>query len=186
MSKSKQQLRKEISLLRDSLSEEEKLAAKMQITELLWNHPWVKNAKAVLAFVNFRSEISTRSFINRILKSDKEIYLPKVFEGIMEFYKITNFEDLKSGYMGILEPEGTTKRYNSTDYDTEDSVMIMPGMVFDKDHNRIGYGGGFYDVYLAKNEALQKRTIAIGYKCQEIEGIPSEDTDIKPAEILLV
>ena len=62
--------------------------------------------------------------------------------------------------------------------------MIMPGVAFDAGRNRIGYGKGFYDKYLQDKEALQLRTIAIGFGCQMIDAIPAEENDIRPCQVI--
>ena len=64
--------------------------------------------------------------------------------------------------------------------------MIMPGVAFDKEGNRLGYGGGFYDRFLAKWPDLVLRSVGIGHKMQETVHIPTESNDIKPEMILLV
>ena len=61
----------------------------------------------------------------------------------------------------------------------------MPGVAFDKQRNRIGYGKGFYDRYLADKEKLQLRTIAIGFQCQLVEAALSDRNDIKPYQVIL-
>ena len=51
---------------------------------------------------------------------------------------------------------------------------------------RCGYGGGFYDRYLADREALRLRSIAVGFRCQQVESVPVEETDVKPYQVILV
>ena len=65
-------------------------------------------------------------------------------------------------------------------------MMLMPGAVFDKMRNRIGYGKGFYDRFLADKENLQLRTIGVGFACQLVEELPSEAWDIKPYQVICV
>ena len=66
------------------------------------------------------------------------------------------------------------------------SLFLMPGSVFDPLGNRMGYGGGFYDRYLADREALRLRSIAVGFRCQQVESVPVEETDVKPYQVILV
>ena len=58
--------------------------------------------------------------------------------------------------------------------------------VFDKMRNRIGYGKGFYDRFLADKENLQLRAIGVGFACQLVEELPSEAWDIKPYQVICV
>lgn len=57
----------------------------------------------------------------------------------------------------------------------------MPGLAFDRDFNRIGYGGGFYDKFLEKAQVYK---MAVCYDCQIVECIDAQDTDIKPDMIV--
>ncbi len=114
----------------------------------------------------------------------------------MEFYRIMSLEELRPGYRGIPEPEGVTERYwypgGAQPGEAEawaarfDTLMIMPGAAFDPYRNRIGYGGGFYDRYLADKPLLRLHSIAIGFRCQMVEEIPAQETDIKPYQVILM
>lgn len=90
----------------------------------------------------------------------------------MEFIEITDYEELASGNFGILEPV-------SDDFEEiEDGLMFMPGIAFDHSRNRIGFGGGYYDRYLARHAGLV--TVALAYEFQIVDKIDSEPTDIRP------
>ena len=104
----------------------------------------------------------------------------------MQFYQIGSLAELKEGYKGILEPEGTTERYVFEPEGADKCLLLMPGSVFDPFGNRMGYGAGFYDRYLADKEALRLRSIAIGFRCQQAEEVPMEETDLKPYQVILV
>ena len=60
----------------------------------------------------------------------------------------------------------------------------MPGAAFDGYRNRLGYGKGFYDIFRADKDALRRRSIAVGFKCQIVERIPEREGDVKPYQIL--
>ena len=91
---------------------------------------------------------------------------------IMHFYEITALSDCVPGAFGILEPAGEEK-----DRITTPGFMLVPGLAFDKNGNRLGYGGGFYDKYLASHEEII--TAALGYDFQIVEKVPSEPHDKK-------
>ncbi len=88
----------------------------------------------------------------------------------MHFYEITALSDCVPGAFGILEPAGEEK-----DRITTPGFMLVPGLAFDKNGNRLGYGGGFYDKYLASHEEII--TAALGYDFQIVEKVPSESHD---------
>ena len=96
----------------------------------------------------------------------------KVQGEIMHFYEITALSDCVPGAFGILEPAGEEK-----DRITTPGFMLVPGLAFDKNGNRLGYGGGFYDKYLASHEEII--TAALGYDFQIVEKVPSEPHDKK-------
>lgn len=133
----------------------------------------------LFCYVSHDNEVDTRSIIHQAWQDNKEVYVPKVMgKGQMFFYPITSMEDLTTGRYGILEPQPTIDHTP-----IRDSLLIMPGVVFDKDRNRIGYGGGFYDRYLAK---LQERPmlIALCYNNQLVDTLKPDPYDIKPDYIL--
>ena len=66
------------------------------------------------------------------------------------------------------------------------TLLLMPGVAFDRYRNRIGYGKGFYDRFLAEFPELCLRSIAVGYQCQLLEELPSEETDIRPCQVICV
>lgn len=116
---------------------------------------------------------------NEALCHDKVLYY-------MDFFRIEDMGQLKPGYRGIMEPSGDSERYVCTPERAKRTLMLMPGAAFDCFRNRLGYGGGFYDRYLADREALQLRTVAVGFKCQLVEEIPAESTDIRPYQVICV
>ena len=108
------------------------------------------------------------------------VYVPKVLgKGIMEFYRIKSFDDLIEGFKGIIEPdESKCEKYNWI----EESIIICPGVVFDKKGNRIGFGGGYYDRYLEKNKLF---AIGLAHDIQVIDEIKEiKETDI-PMNVLV-
>ena len=91
---------------------------------------------------------------------------------------------MQGGYRGIPEPAGDTEQYVFSEPEADRTFVLLPGVAFDRQGNRMGYGKGFYDRFLAEYPALIKRTLAIGFACQLVEQIPTEEYDIKPNSIL--
>ena len=178
----KKALRRRILELRDSLTESERKRGDILVSEKILGHQWYYSAAHVLLFASHGSEISTQILLEEALKSGKKVYLPKVEERELCFYRIFSPADLVPGFKGIREPLGDTERYPAAPWLEQETLMIMPGVVFDVRRNRLGYGGGFYDRYLAHNPWM--RTIAIGYQCQMVESLPREDWDIRPGQVI--
>lgn len=190
METSKRDIRKAVVRIRDGLSVEERERASLLLTERILGHQWFYRAEYFLCFVSFGSEISTWEILREALRLGKKVYVPKVpGEGEaprMRFYRIMSLEELQEGYRGIMEPAGETAEYGYTHETAEHTLMLMPGVAFDGCRNRIGYGKGFYDRFLADKPDLQLRTIAVGYKCQLVEELPASDMDIKPYQVICV
>ena len=101
----------------------------------------------------------------------------------MDFYRIVSLDDLEEGYKGIREP-GTCdgEMLFHAGAGQEKSLMLMPGSVFDRERNRIGYGGGYYDRYLERETGFT--VMAVCFDIQVQEKIPSDIHDRKPDMIL--
>ena len=104
----------------------------------------------------------------------------------MFFYKIKSLEELQEGYKGIREPVGDTERFDYEMYKESRLLLLMPGVAFDIYGNRLGYGKGFYDRFLADKEVLQTYSIGIGYACQRVELLPVDEYDLKPYQVILI
>lgn len=178
----KKEIRKEVLSLRDSLSEQERQRGNILVTEKILGHQWYYGAENLLLFASYGSEIDTSLLLEDALKQGKKVFLPKVVGKDMIFYRITTVKDLTKGFKSILEPKGDTEVFQGEKNLANKTLMIMPGVSFDLKRRRIGYGGGFYDRYLADKPWL--RTIAIGYKCQILEELPCEETDIRPGQVI--
>lgn len=148
-----------------------------RITELLTALPEYEDADRIMAYADYNHEVITRYIIEQSWKDGKEVAVPKVFGKDMVFYRLTDFSQLESGYFGIPEPkeDGETVSW-------EDAMMVMPGVAFDENCNRVGYGGGFYDRFLEKHPGI--RRVAVGFSFQILSEVPTEPTDIRPQVIV--
>ncbi|MBP5281131.1 MAG: 5-formyltetrahydrofolate cyclo-ligase [Lachnospiraceae bacterium] len=183
----KRALRKKLLALRDALAEEQRKRGEVLITERILGHQWFYLSDMILGFVSYGSEIETREILKEALAKGKKLYLPKVTgHDEMKFYRVTSLEELKEGYKGILEPDGTSEEYVYDEESAKKTLLLMPGVGFDAYGNRLGYGKGFYDRFLEGKDGLQIRSIAIGHSCQKAEKIPVDPKDIKPYQVILV
>jgi 5-formyltetrahydrofolate cyclo-ligase len=136
--------------------------------------PEVSEADPVLAFVSITSEVPTAMLLEAVLKTGKRLLLPYVADdGALRAAAITSLDELEPGFRGIPEPRARLPV-------SPDSagIVIVPGVAFDKDCNRLGYGGGFYDRTLAGLRA-RKGIVAVGlaYDEQRIDAVPHLDYD---------
>ena len=181
----KRQLRKEVLKRRNTLTETDRKASSLKLADRIIGHQWFYRSDRLLIFASYGSEIETSEIISEALRTGKRVYLPKVEGEEMQFYKITSLEELTEGYRGIPEPDGSSEKYGYYEEEADHTLMIMPGVAFDPYRNRIGYGKGFYDRFLADKEALKIRTIAVGFQCQMVEEIPQDLNDIIPYQVIL-
>lgn len=165
---------------RASLSLAERALFERRIYENVISHPLYEEAEEIYCYVSFQDEVSTEMLLEHAWKIGKKVAVPKIivdnFGKYMEFFYIDSREELSIGYYGILEPESEKKA------EGRKVLVIMPGMAFDTNLNRIGYGGGFYDAYLEKH--MEYRRMAIAFSVQCVEKIPAEPYDIRP-EVLI-
>lgn len=185
LKKEKSLLRKEIIKKRDEIPEVDRIKASIKMLEFFERSDVFDNKTQVLSFASFGSEIDTDSVNQYLICRGIRVFLPKIENKNMVFYEIGSLDDVLPGFKGIREPKEGCKPYIYSDSEAENTLMIMPGVAFDKEGYRLGYGGGFYDRFLAERSGLHKNTVAIGYKMQEIVHIPRNEFDIKPTRILL-
>ena len=171
-------IRKQMKQLRADMTRTERFEKSMQIFEQLITVPEFKRADRIYTYVSMDNEIDTIMLIDYSLSIEKRVFVPRVSGKDMEFYEISDISELSPGYMGIYEPDinGKEPDYSRTGF------MCMPGLAFDKSHNRIGYGGGFYDRYLSVENKLYKAALA--YEAQLLESIPAQDVDVRPDMIV--
>ncbi|MDO5336318.1 MAG: 5-formyltetrahydrofolate cyclo-ligase [Eubacteriales bacterium] len=172
----KKRIRRAMFAARKAHSDEEINRMSEQIAERLFSLPVFLKAQRILAYADYNHEVRTGEIIHRALLLGKEVAVPRVEGRDMIFYKITDPSVLQPGYFGIPEPTC------GQEAGWEEALMIMPGVAFDKDNRRVGYGGGFYDRYLEKHPKIN--TIALAFEFQIMDKVPFEPTDISPARIL--
>jgi 5-formyltetrahydrofolate cyclo-ligase len=143
--------------------------------------PEFQKAKNILWFAGYGSEPDTLSFLPELLAIGKRVYCPLVEGDVMEFYQVSDESDFTEGYKGIPEPKADNKHQYVP---CKEDFMIIPGTVFDREGNRIGYGKGFYDKYLSDVFTGQTAAIAFSFQVIENGNIPAEETDVKMSYIV--
>ena len=179
----KQTLKSEISEKRKALSKEEIKGKSSKIKENLYSLEEFKKAKNILFYVSFNDEVDTHEIIKELLANkEKNIIVPYVVKNnpILQLSEIKNFNELEPKTWGILEPKDEFIRK----FDIENvDLVIIPGIVFDQNGHRIGYGYGYYDRFLKK---LDKNVVKIGFgfEFQIVDKIPEEKHDV-PVDIMV-
>lgn len=172
----KNKLRKEIREKRDRIPISDRKNRSKVIAKKFFLTDYYTKSRNILAYYPFGSEIDTSLVIIRALKNNKSIILPKVFERELKLYYLDKLsEQLEKGEYGIMEP---IPRFCRPAKIKDIDLAIIPGLGFDKNLNRLGYGGGFYDRLLALIPSKTKR-IALCFDIQIIDKIPTIKHDIK-------
>ncbi|WP_394527263.1 5-formyltetrahydrofolate cyclo-ligase [Lacrimispora sp. JR3] len=137
----------------------------------------IRQAFCVYCYASFRGEAGTWKFMETLLRQGKYIAVPKVKGKELEFYAISGKKDLEEGVMGIMEPKSTCLKICDPD-----APVIVPGVAFDKEGNRLGYGGGYYDRFFEREPSHFR--LAIAYNFQLFDRIPAEPHDKKVDRII--
>lgn len=167
----KKTLRKKFSQIRLQAKTPEKDNA---IAERLLTVERLLNAETVLLYASFRSEVDTRNIAENLIHRDKKIAFPVCGEdGFMTFHIISNLSQLKKSEMGIPEPDISLPQPKID----ENTVCVVPALALTVSGFRLGYGGGYYDRFLAKNPCVF--TVALAYEESVTDSLPVSDFDVK-------
>ena len=164
---------------RNNLPAEKKQQLDLILQEKLLQTEEYKNTKTLLAFVSKDIEINTEKIIEQALADGKTLALPKCKEeNLMDFYIVNSLSQLKEGYYGLLEPDPEKCTMLK---DTANTICLVPGLAFDREGYRIGFGKGYYDRFLLDYNGV---TVGMCYaKCVH-ESLPKGYYD-RPIDILI-
>lgn len=161
---------------RNNLSLEERNYMDDLILDKLLKSKMYKESINIFTFINYGSEVQTKNFIIKAIEGGKRIFIPKMVNGTREMkaIEIDSLENLQPDNWGILEPKTFEGEIDKQFLD----LIIVPGVVFDRRGNRIGYGGGYYDRYFSDlNSAIKK--VVLAYDMQVVESLVIEEHDVK-------
>lgn len=128
-------------------------------------------------YKSLKDEVDTSFLISYSLELGKNVYLPKVVDDDLIFYKISKNEKYVLSPFHVEEPVGDSSKEISID---DMDLIIVPGVVFDKEGHRMGYGKGYYDRYL--NDSIYK--IGICFQEQLSLGVPVNENDVSMNEVI--
>lgn len=136
-----------------------------------------RNAKTIYGYLPYNQEVRTMPMLERALLEGKQVAVPKVYGDEMRFIYMKDLSEVETGYAGIPEPV-------QDDPVASDpmALVLMPGLAFDFQGHRIGYGGGFYDKFLEREPGHP--TLALCYDFQMFPELKTEEHDI-PVDCVL-
>lgn len=174
----KNKIRRELAEKRMRLSKEEQMNASERLCERLIQNPLIWDAEILLLYHAKVPEVSLETLFHWARKQHKITAFPRVEGRYLHFYEVDTLLQLEQGGFGILEPSRECRRIAP-----KRAICLVPGLGFDKKGNRIGYGKGYYDRYLANAPELTK--IGIAYEVQLTEALPTDENDIKMDGIVM-
>ena len=139
--------------------------------------PLYKEAKTIYGYLPYNQEVRTVPMLEQALREGKRVAVPKVYGDEMKFIYLDDLTKVEKGYSGIPEPI-----LDEPVADDATALVLMPGLAFDPQGHRIGYGGGFYDKFLASEP--DHPTLALCYDFQMLPHLETEEFDM-PVDCVL-
>ena len=176
----KQLLRKHIMDILAKIEKPQYEHESYEIAQLLYQDPLWKEAKVVGVTISKYPEVDTYQIIRKAWEEGKQVVIPKCLpkKKEMVFRTLTQFNQLESVYYGLLEPiEEMTAEVRGNEID----LLIVPGLAYTKEGYRVGFGGGYYDRYLAE---FNGHTVSLAFQSQLVSELPIEEHDIPVKQII--
>lgn len=176
----KTEIRKTLLKQRRGLSASKKKQYELQMLNSLRKWDVFKEACIIHIFLSKADEPETSQIIELAWKSGKQIGVPCVLPETLELFhsQLNSFDDLRPGALGVLEP--SPKQRTALTPESFD-LVIVPGVAFDRQGGRLGYGKGYYDRFLDQSLAFR---LALAFDFQILETVPTEMYDVPMDGIL--
>lgn len=173
----KQELRQAIRARKRAMTEKDILRRSEILAEKFARSNAYRAAKTIYGYLPYNQEVRTVPMLRRALEEGKRVAVPKVYGDDMKFIYLDDLSQVAKGYAGIPEPvaDGPVAQ-------DETALVLMPGLAFDRAGHRIGYGGGFYDKFLAREP--HHPTVALCYDFQVMDRLETEEFDI-PVDLVI-
>ena len=174
----KELIRKQLLTRRNKLTKDEVVSKSNIIQHALERHSSFQQAHTILFYVSYGHEVFTHDLIKTYITRDKTILVPYSNTETCRItpVKITKWNELVKGSYGILEPQHHTLYKENID------LIILPGVGFDRNGNRLGHGKGYYDRLITRSKTTP--LIGLAYDFQIIPTIPTQSHD-RPVDIII-
>ena len=173
----KKELRRAIRERKRAMTEEEIVSRSEKLGQLFAQSEAYRAAKTIYGYLPYNQEVRTVPMLEQALRDGKRVAVPKVYGDEMKFLYLDDLTKVSKGYAGIPEPIADGPVADDTT-----ALVLMPGLAFDPQGHRIGYGGGFYDKFLAAEP--NHPTLALCYEFQLLPELDTEEHDI-PVDTVL-
>ena len=173
----KKEMRAIIRAQKRAMTEEQIVSASQNLGVLFRNSELYKNAKSIYGYLPYNQEVRTTPMLEQAIRDGKRVAVPKCYGEEMRVLWLDDLTQVAPGYANIPEPIADEPIADDTT-----ALVLMPGLAFDPQGPRIGYGGGFYDRFLA--EEPDHPTLALCYGFQMVEHLETEEFDIPVDQVL--
>ena len=173
----KKELRRSIREQKRAMTIEEIEQRSARLGQLFAASEAYKNAKTIYGYLPYNQEVRTVPMLEQALKDGKRVAVPKCYGDEMKYIFMDDLSRVEKGYANIPEPIA-----DGPIADDETALVLMPGLAFDPQGHRIGYGGGFYDKFLSREP--NHPTLALCYDFQMLPVLETEEHDI-PVDYVL-
>ena len=177
----KKDIRSTILMKRSSMPLSEVIEKSKRIKEQVFHMEEYKEAKIILLYVSYDNEVCTHEMIKESLAMKKQVVVPKTDMNNRTIIcsSLTSWDNLIPGAYTILELR--QECINEVPPESID-LMIIPGVAFDSQGNRIGHGMGYYDRLLEKK--MRTHCLGLAFEIQIVKNIPTEKHDVKVEKIV--
>ena len=179
------QLRQQIRKTRANLTALQQQQAEDSITQQALALIEERNAQHIALYVSFDGEISTDKLIKTLWAQDKYVYLPVLHPfnpNHLLFLRYLPETPMLKNKFGIWEPKLNVQNVLPL---KELDILFTPLVAFDKQGNRLGMGGGFYDRTLQNWRNSSFIPVGLAHQCQQVEQLPTEVWDVPLHQILV-
>lgn len=167
----KRTLRREIGSKKRAMSAAQIEEYSGELARRLYDTEYYRAARSLYCYLPYNQEVRTWPILARARADGKRVAVPKCYGREMKFLWLDDFSRVAEGAYGIPEP-----LFDEPVADDEEALIVMPGLAFDPDGHRVGYGGGFYDRYLEAHP--HHRLVALCYPFQLFEHLDVEAHDV--------
>lgn len=173
----KKALRTRLQSERNSLPKGQKKDYDLKINQALKSLILEQKYQKVHTYLPMGTEIDLYPLIKELLTKNIDVYTPKTLKNRqLEHLQLHSLDALEAGLWGTKHPK------DSKSYEGAFDLIIVPGLAFDLEHNRLGYGGGYYDNFLRQHQPAHK--IAVAYPFQLVQNVPVEAHDEQVDQVL--
>ena len=173
----KQELRRFIREKKRAMTTQEIESKSAELGRLFRETEAYRNAKTIYGYLPYNQEVRTVPMLEQAIADGKRVAVPKCYDDEMKFIYLDDLTKVEKGYANIPEPIA-----DEPVGDDPTALVLMPGLAFDREGHRIGYGGGFYDKFLASEPGHP--TLALCYDFQMMDHLETEAYDI-PVDTVL-